>query len=106
MIRRRRSKYGNVRTEVDGIKFHSKKEAARYLILKDEVANGSISDLRLQVPYKLMVDGKLICKYLADFVYIKDGIEIVEDVKGRITPVYSLKKKMMKLILGVDILET
>lgn len=106
MIRKRRSKYGNVKTVVDGITFHSRKEAARYEILKVELAEGLIQNLRLQVPFKLMVGTKLICRYIADFVYIRDGVEIVEDVKGRITDVYRLKKKLMEACLGIEVFET
>ncbi len=103
---RRRNKYGAVRTEVDGIKFHSKKEAARYLELKELQVSSAISDLRLQVPYKIIVNGALICRYIADFVYLQEGKEVVEDVKGRLTDVYKLKKKLMKACLGIDIYET
>lgn len=103
---RKRNKYGAVRTLVDGINFHSKKEAARYLVLKDAAASGDITNLRLQVSYKLPVNGMLICRYITDFVYTRDGIEIVEDVKGRLTDVYKLKKKLMKAIHDIDIYET
>jgi hypothetical protein len=103
---RRRSKYGNVKTVVDGIKFDSKKEAARYEVLVAEESAGIIHNLRLQVPFKLEIDGHLICRYKADFVYIRDGQEIVEDVKGRLTDVYKLKKKLMKACHQISILET
>lgn len=102
----KRNKFGAVRTEVDGIKFHSKKEASRYLELKMLQADGAISELRLQVSYKITVNDFLICRYIADFVYIQDGKEIVEDVKGKITDVYRLKKKLMKACHGIDIYET
>lgn len=107
MIRRRRSKYGNKKTIIDGITFASKKEAARYLVLKEQEEAGLISQLRLQVSHSLKVNKKLICRYIADFVYVDaNGQEIVEDVKGRITPVYALKKKLMDACLGIQILET
>lgn len=103
---RKRNKFGAVRTEVDGIKFHSKKEASRYLELKLLQADGAISELRLQVSYRIVVNNALICRYIADFVYVQDGQEIVEDVKGKITDVYRLKKKLMKACHGIDIYET
>ena len=103
---KRRSKYRNVRTEVDGISFHSKKEANRYIELRDMLTNEDITSLSLQVPYKIVVNGQLICRYIADFVYMQDGKTIVEDVKGRITDVYRLKKKLMKACHNIDILET
>lgn len=106
-VRRRRNKFGNVRTEVDGIKFHSKKEAARYLVLKELQEQGAISNLRLQVSHQITVLGVKICRYISDFEYTDaEGNQVVEDVKGRITDVYRLKKKLMKACLGIDIYET
>ena len=102
----RRSKYGAKKTIVDGIKFDSMAEAARYGALKIIQSAGLISDLRLQVPYVITVNGKKICRYVADFVYIENGKEVVEDVKGIKTPVYNLKKKLMEAMFGVVILET
>jgi hypothetical protein len=106
VFKRRRSKYGNVRTTVDGISFHSRKEAARYSVLKQEAVDGIIHNLRLQPSFTLRVNGHLICRYIADFEYVRDGVTIVEDVKGRLTDVYKLKKKLVKALLDIDILET
>ncbi len=91
---------------MDGITFHSKKESRRYEILRDMLRDGLISDLRLQKSYQITINGKKICRYIADFVYIQDGAEIVEDVKGRLTDVYKLKKKLMNACLNIDIYET
>ena len=102
MIMQKHRKYGNIKTIVDGIKFDSKKEAKRYGDLKLMEKAGEISVLRLQVKFNLSV-----CSYVADFVYYdKTNHLIVEDCKGMKTPVYRLKKKMMKHELGIDILET
>jgi hypothetical protein len=101
-----RSKYGAKKTVVDGITFDSMAEAARYGALRIVQAAGLIKDLRLQVPYVIVVNGKKICRYVADFVYIENGKEVVEDVKGMKTPVYNLKKKLMEAVFGVVILET
>jgi hypothetical protein len=81
-------------------------EAARYGALKIIQAAGLISELRLQVPYVITVNGKKICRYIADFVYIENGKEVVEDVKGMKTPVYNLKKKLMEAVHRVVISET
>lgn len=104
----RRNKYGAVRTEVDGIKFHSKKEAARYVVLRDMLRDGLITDLRLQVSHQITVNGFKICRYVSDFEYIEDGVQIVEDVKSVRTskePVFRLKKKLMKACLGIEVYE-
>lgn len=92
------SKYKAVKTIVDGIKFDSKKEAKRYQELKLLEQSNEIKGLKLQVPF-ILIDkseyGRVI-KYVADFVYIRDGEEIVEDCKGFRTDVYRLKKRMFE----------
>lgn len=102
----KRSKYGAKKTVVDGITFDSKAEATRYSVLKIVQASGLITDLRLQVPYQITVNGKKVCRYVADFVYSENGKEVVEDVKGMKTPVYNLKKKLMEAVFGVVIFES
>lgn len=101
-----RGKYNAQKTEVDGIVFDSKLEAQRYSTLKILEKAGEISNLRMQVEYPLEVNGMLICKYYADFVYIQGEKEIVEDAKGMRTKEYILKRKMMKAIFGIDIFES
>lgn len=100
-----RAKYRNRKTVVDGIKFDSQREATRYSVLKIMQAAGVISDLRLQVPYVITVNGLKVCKYVADFVYVDKGREVVEDVKGMKTPTYNLKKKLMQAVYGIEIQE-
>ena len=110
----KKSKYNNKITELDGIKFHSRKESARYAQLKLYEKGGLISDLRLQVTYelipKLVINGKTerAIKYVADFVYYDTvhKCEVVEDVKGFKDRVYLLKYRLMKLIHNIDIKET
>ena len=101
-------KYKNVKTTVDGITFDSRKEAARYCNLKLLQKAGEISELELQPRYPLTVNGVIVATYIADFRYVKKGFinYTVEDVKGVKTPVYRLKKKLMKAIYKIDILET
>lgn len=107
-IIKRKSKYGNKRTIIKGIEFHSKKEGFRYLELCSLVKSGNIKDLRLQVKYEFEKNGRVFSSYKADFVYfdIKKGVYIVEDVKGYRTDMYRLKKNMMKVFHDIDILET
>lgn len=104
------SKYHNVKTEVDGIRFDSQKEARRYQELLSLEELGLIEDLRLQVNFTLQEaytkpNGERVraIVYKADFTYYqkdKNGdytLYIVEDVKSRATktPVYRMKKKLM-----------
>lgn len=105
---KRKPKYGNKKTVVDGIEFDSKKEAKRYGELKLLLKAGNIGLLQWQVDYELVVNGKIVAKYRADFVYIENGQTVVEDVKSEATrklPVYRLKKKLMKEIYSIEIRE-
>ena len=73
----KRSKYGAIKTEVDGIKFDSKHEASRYKELRLLEQAGEITNLRLQVPYILFP----------------------EDV-------YKIKRRLMAELKGIKIKET
>lgn len=99
------AKYKNKKVEIDGRVFDSKKEAARYLALRGMAAAGLIQNLELQAVYRLEVEGKLICKYRADFRYKEGGAVVVEDVKGVRTEAYRLKRKLMAAIHRIEIKE-
>lgn len=103
---KKRSKFGAVKTVVDGITFSSKAEASRYQNLKIQERLGAISLLTLQPSFELIVNGYKICSYVADFRYRKAGQSVIEDCKGFKTPVYRLKKKLMKAIYGIEIYES
>lgn len=98
-----RSKYGNKKVEVDGIKFDSKKEAQRWGVLRLLEKAGHVQGLRRQVTFPLVVNGIKICSYRADFVYTRNGKEVVEDAKGFITPEFKLKQKLMAAVHGIEI---
>lgn len=100
------SKYRAKKTIVDGVTFASKRESKRYGQLKIMERAGLISDLRLQVKYPILVNGILICHYVADFTYTEKGKVVDEDSKGFKTPIYRLKKKLMMACYGIEILET
>jgi hypothetical protein len=102
-----RNKFGNKKTVIDGITFASKKEATRYQQLKLMVKAKAIKHLELQPRYAIEINGVKICTYVADFRYTSasGGKEIVEDVKGVRTPIYKLKKKLMKAIKMIEIQE-
>ena len=100
------NKYHAQKTEVDGIKFDSKKESKDWKELCMLEAAGGISNLRRQVPFVLQEgytnnQGKKIRPiiYLADFVYEKDGKTYVQDSKGgkaTQTDVFKLKRKLFE----------
>jgi len=119
-----KNKYHARKVNICGIEFDSKKEGMRWLLLKDMERTGEISDLRRQVPFELLpaiyrdevvhlktkdkVERRLVQRavhYVADFVYTKDGKQVVEDTKGLRLPDYILKKKMMLALKGIEIKE-
>ena len=98
-----RAKYGNKPTEVDGIRFDSKREAERYkeLLLMEKA--GEITNLKCQFVFVLQpafrdLQGKrqAAIKYVADFVYAEGWHMVAEDVKGVTTAVFALKAKLFK----------
>lgn len=102
-----RSKFGNVKTVVDGLPFDSKKEAARWVELVALQRAGKINGLRRQVRIPIRVNDVIVFRYVADFVYVERGQRVVEDVKSsftRMNPVYRLKKKMLAA-MGIEIRE-
>lgn len=107
-----RAKYGNKKTEVDGIQFDSKKEAKRYSELKLLERSGQIDTLTLQPKFTLFPsqrrdDGKAErpCTYVADFMYRESGRLVVEDTKGMRTKDYIIKRKAMLAIHGISVRE-
>jgi len=106
------SKYRNVKCEVDGILFDSKREAAHWLRLKAREQVGQITNLRRQVSFALRcpVDGSdgisaVVAHYIADFVYqdTRDASTHVVDAKGHRTREYLLKRKWLELQSQVTI---
>ena len=96
---------------MDGIVFHSAKEAARYQELRLLERAGEIESLYLQPRYLLHVgDGLVnpIGAYVADFSYTdaRTGEIVVEDVKGFKTPLYRWKVKHLRAQYGIQIRET
>lgn len=124
---RKKSKYNASKVVVDGDIYDSKKEARRGVELALAEKAGRIQNLRRQVKYVLIPaqrepdrigprGGRKVGKvleqeiaYIADFVYEKDGEEIVEDVKGYrdggAYRVFSMKRKMMLFFKGIRVKE-
>lgn len=99
-------KYKAQRTEVDGVVFASKAEARRYGELKLLYDQGEIQRLTLQPRFPLEVNGVKIGTYVADFAYVHpEAGYIVEDVKGVKTPVYKVKRKLVRALHGIEIYE-
>ena len=99
-------KYRNTPTEVDGIKFASKREAVRYSQLKLLKRAGEISELRLQPRYPLAVNGFHVCTYVGDFEYIDKGTDrvVTEDAKGVKTETFIVKAKLFHALYGREVM--
>ena len=125
-------KYGNRKTIVDGIEFDRAKEARRYGELKLLLRAGVIEKLELQKEFELipaqyetfprygktgkrLQDGKRCveksCVYKADFAYMQNGQQVVEDVKGYRDPQsagyakFVIKRKLMLWRFGIRVKE-
>ena len=124
---RRGNKYHSEKVTVDGETFDSRKEARRWQELRLLHKAGQISELRRQVKFVLIptqravdtrgpkggvIKGKVLereVSYLADFYYIEDGKQVVEDVKGykggEAYKVFVIKRKLMRFVYGIGIRE-
>ena len=65
-------------------------------------------DLKEQVRFPLVINGITVTHYIADFVFtdksfIGDGKQHVVDVKGVLTDIFKLKKKMFEAQYGMPI---
>ncbi len=114
----KKSKFNSVKTIVDGIKFDSKKEAARYGELKLLVRAGAIHGLELQPKYPLMVapdkpvksrtarypSGRQV-NYYADFRYYdrEKNRTIVEDAKGMDTDSSRIRRAVVEAYYNIEI---
>lgn len=107
------SKYRAVKTIVDGITFHSKKEAGRYSALKFLQRAGLISNLEVQPKFLFAIDGRPVLsrserypngrqlKMIADFRYTdhKRNCVVWEDVKGYRTQEFIIKKAFFEAMM-------
>ena len=106
----------NKKVEYQGKTFDSRRECERYIYLNDLQKKGKIHDLVWQKKFELIPaqrDGGVMVErpiyYIADFVYIKDGRLIVEDVKGYrggcVYQLFVIKRKLMLQRYGIRVRE-
>ena len=107
----RKSKFGSKRHEVLGIIFDSVGEGQHYSQLVLLQRAGEIVSIDRQVGYDLVIKdlhGKdfVLESYRADFVvkFSDERVEI-QDFKGVRTRDFIRKKKWMRLVLGLEIVE-
>ena len=124
----RKTKYGSRKVTVNGETFDSVKEYRRYCELKLLEKAGTITALETQKPFELipaqyeyyarygkkgqrLKDGKRCIEksvvYNADFYYIENGKEVVEDTKSEATKTkdYIIKRKLMLYLHKIRIKE-
>lgn len=90
---------------VDGMFFASQREFARWNELRLLEKSGAIHDLRRQVRIPVYgANNVQVCVYVADAVYVENGKEVIEDVKGFATREYVLKRKLLAA-MGIEIQE-
>lgn len=120
------NKYRNRKITRDGMTFDSIKEYRRWCELALLQKAGQVTDLQRQVKFvlipaqyetferygktgKRLKDGKRCVEkevaYIADFVYWKDGKQVVEDTKGFRTADYIIKRKLMLYVHNIKIKE-
>lgn len=108
------TKYRNRPVTIDGLRFASQAEGARYVHLRTLQRSGHITELQCQVAYELapavLIRGAKrktpALRYFADFSYIDStGVRQVEDVKGgKNTQAFVIKRHLMAC-RGVHITE-
>lgn len=107
------SKYRNNPTTFAGLKFDSEGEASRWGELLILERMGHISVLKRQVVYVLVPSVKFsnepkakpAIRYFADFSYMKDGKQVIEDFKSEATktPEFRIKQHLMLHVHGIEI---
>lgn len=119
------NKYGNKKCTFGGISFDSEREMKRYLVLKDAEGKGLISGLEVHRKYELIPAIKEVqtvqlktktkevertvqqaITYTCDFVYVKDGKDVIEDIKiseYMLPKEYVLKEKLMRWRWGITV---
>lgn len=94
------SKYGATKALCgNGHKHDSKREAKHCDVLHLELRIGAISDLTLQPQFWFVIDGQQVkhgngrrVGYQADFSYVRDGQQWVDDAKGFTVRDWPLRK--------------
>ena len=97
------SKYHAVKVRLDGHCFDSKAEAAKYSELLLLQGAGLIRNLEVHPVYELIPafchqgHKERATRYEADFRYDDEalGVQVVLDVKGIVTAVFALKRKLL-----------
>lgn len=107
----RQGKYNAKGEHIDGHWFASQAEGVRYRQLLRMAEQGQIERIELQPSFPLSINNRHISTYRADFRYaVLDPTGriikvVIEDVKGMVTDVYLMKKKLVEALYTIEINE-
>ncbi len=109
-LSKKKPKYNNQKVWYDNHFYDSKKEAGYAMLLdslkKAKKASDRVTYYERQIPFEMVINKIKVCTYIADFkVFYADGRVEVVDVKGMKTQIYKLKKKLLKAVKNIDIIE-
>lgn len=102
----RAHKYAANPRVIDNIRFDSEREAKRYGDLKILIKAKEIVDLIVHPRYPIVWPGteNRICFVELDFAYVdKRGVRHYEDVKGCMTALSNLKRKLVEAAHGIKV---
>ena len=84
--------------------FASKMEFRRLIELKQRERAGEVSSVVVQPAFSLVVNGRYIGTWRADFSYIEaGGASRVEDVKGMETEACKLRRELAEALHGIKV---
>ena len=99
-----RNKFNAKKVHIDGWCFDSQMEAKRYKQLILLLRAGEISQLRVHPKWPIRIADTPICQVELDFEY-RDRLGKLhyEDVKGVMTALSSLKRKLVEATHGIEV---
>lgn len=105
-----KNKFNAKKVEYNGRLYDSTKEAKRSFELDALKRAGEIKSIEYQPRFDIIINDKKVCKYFADFrVEYPDGRIEIEDAKGykkgSAYAIFRLKKKLVKAMFDVDVIE-
>lgn len=100
-------KYRAIKVHDGGFTFDSRAEHRRRKELQLLVHAGQITDLRVHPRFPIIANAVKICDCFTDFAYIdtRTGRGVIEDGKGFATPIYRLKRRLLKALNYIDVVE-
>lgn len=104
-IKKPHSKYGNVRCELDGLKFDSKAERDYFAALRMRELAGEVRSIAVHPFWDVSVNGVEICRVEMDFSFydIREKRTRIIDVKGCDNPLSKIKRRLLRAVHGYDV---